>query len=104
MKGSTMSDDAAPSRREFYQALAALAAAPVASQSAAAQNQANPISAVAENLAGIAKAKYGQHLTEEQMERLKQAVLRDLYGAESLKKVPLQNGDEPSFIFRADLP
>ena len=95
-----MSDDQAPTRRQFHHSLALLAAPLLPGQAAAQDKQAS----VADQLTAIARIKYGQHLTPEQLDELKESILRDQYGNELLRKVPLKNGDEPSFVFRADLP
>ena len=94
-----------PSRREFSKQVALLAAAPVAAATAQAQQKpADPHLATAEALTEIVRQRSGKSLTEEQLALVKQGILRRLHSAELLKKVKLQNGDEPAFQFRADLP
>ena len=79
-------------------------ATPLAGPALAQEPKANARGAVVDGLMALAKAKYGQHLSAEQLEQVKQSLQRDLYGIELLHQVPLKNGDEPSFVFRADLP
>jgi hypothetical protein len=92
-----------PTRREFAQALALLAA-PVLGGSAAAQQPADPAAAPADALTELARSRYGKHLTEDDLKNVKRSIQRGQLGAELLRKVKLANGDEPAFIFTADLP
>jgi hypothetical protein len=86
-----------PTRREC---LALLAAAPLAAATPAAAQE-KPAS-VADALFAVARAKYGGHLNAEQLDEVRRAIQRDQFSAEQLRKVPLRNGDEPAFVFRAD--
>jgi hypothetical protein len=93
-----------PTRRAFHRALLTLAPLAAAGPALAQEPKANSKNGVADILLALARAKYGQHLTAEQLEQVKQSLQRDLLGIELLRQVPLRNGDEPSFVFRADLP
>ncbi len=94
------------SRRQFQQQLALLAAAPFAVGEAAdaqAQPAAEAVAATANALVEAAKAQYGKHLDEQQLQALARSVLRSLRSAEHLKKVPLRNSEAPAFLVPFDL-
>ena len=93
-------------RRQFAQTLAALAATPLAVDGVAeqAQAQADPPKVVIDALGQIARSRYGKFLTAEQLDNVKRNIARNQFTAEFLKKVKLQNSDEPAFAFRAELP
>lgn len=92
-----------PTRREFAQALAVLAAAGVAP--AAAQEAAGPSpKEYAEAVNIVIRYRFGKHLTDEQLRRVQAAALRGRASADLLKNVELANGDDPIAAFRADLP
>ncbi|HMF18076.1 MAG TPA: hypothetical protein VKE98_12765 [Gemmataceae bacterium] len=55
-------------------------------------------------LMDIIRSRYGKFLSEEQLKRVRQKILGNLSMAESLRRVPLQNSNEPALVFRADLP
>ncbi|MBY0524382.1 MAG: hypothetical protein K2R98_13330 [Gemmataceae bacterium] len=101
-------DESSPNRREFARTLAVMVAAPVVAQVSApeapAQPVGDPLAVAAEALTDIARARYGKDLTTEQVKAIKTSIYRRQSAANLLKKVKLQNGDEPSFVFRADLP
>jgi hypothetical protein len=90
------------SRREFTQLAAVAAATAGLVGTAAADEPAKP--AITEQLAveAIIRQRYGKYLTEEQIARLTRRVLGLRFNADSLKRVPLTNGDEPAVIFQAD--
>ena len=50
-------------------------------------------------LADIIKRRYGQHLSNEQIETIARDIDGDLKGAKRLHDVKLENGDEPDFTF-----
>jgi hypothetical protein len=95
--------DAIPSnRRQFAQQVAVLAAAPLALQGPAQAQQAfNP---VMEALHAIVTHRYSKYLTPAQLVQVKQSVARNQLISDELRKVKLNNNDEPAFAFRADLP
>src|SRR5207302_5587865 len=90
-------------RREFSKAVALLAAAPVAlamTPTASAQEpkpDVSPRAATATALHDILRARYGKHLSEEQLKRLRQRVTNSVAAAEAMQRVPLVNADEPAF-------
>ena len=96
-----MSEPLSPTRREFTQSLAALAAAGVTA--GAAQAQGDP-HAMGPDLIDVVKGRYGKLLTPAQLDEIKRAGARNLRLGEFLGKYKLQNGDEPAFVFRADVP
>ena len=110
------------SRRRFTKSVAAaLAAAPVALSQAGAQQrpaepkappnpqptptpappQQPPPSPVAEAYAAVARARFGEHVTAEEFERVKRDLGGNVRAAESLSKSKLKNSDEPDFVFEA---
>jgi hypothetical protein len=102
--GSSLDEDVSmndSTRRDFAKVIALAAAAPLVA--GAAQEKPKPLPA-AEALTEIVRARYGQHLTDEQISAVQASIGRTLRSGEQLKKVKLQNGDEPAFAFRADVP
>ena len=97
----------APSRREFNAALALLAVAHGGLSSAARlvadEKPPDLLTVAAEALSAATKARYGKHLTEEQLAEVQKAVKAGVFRAELLKKYPLANGDEPASAFSADV-
>jgi hypothetical protein len=97
-----------PTRRQFARKVAALAAAPVAASvsTAAAQEQAQParMATVGQALAEIIRLRHGQHLDADQLCRVAQRIDNNQRMADRLKRIPLQNGEEPAFQFTPDVP
>jgi hypothetical protein len=96
-------------RRAFHRTIGLLAAGTLglpAPEADAAQPAAeeSPRTVAAGALMDIIRSRYGKFLSEDQLKRVRQKVLGNLSIAESLRRVPLQNSDEPAFVFRADLP
>ena len=102
-------------RREFAKRLAAVAATPlvatadlaIAAETVAAQPSqapANPFAPQAEALAEVVRRRYPDHLTGEQLDAVKRGLERALRNGEALRKFDLGNGDEPAFVFNADVP
>lgn len=110
------------SRRRFAKAVAAaLVAAPVASVAAHAQTTApkepkappNPqptptaspqpqkLSPLADTYTEAARIRFGQQITPEEFERLKEELEDNVRTAERLRSFKLQNSDEPDFVFGA---
>ena len=98
-----MSENTAPSRREFAAAVALLAAAPLAALAADKKPEVDPLTAAGEALAAAARARFGKHLTAEQLVEVEKSIRAGVFRAELLKKIPLANGDEPAFAFSADV-
>lgn len=108
-------------RREFTKALAAtLAAAPVALTAAGAQTtptpeskappnpqptpaappqQPPPPSPVAAAYAEVARARFGELVTPEQLERVRRDLEGNVRAADRLRAHKLSNADEPDFVF-----
>jgi hypothetical protein len=92
-------------RRQFVKAAALAVAGPVlAETSAPAQAPAKtPRAIAAQGLTDIVRSRHGKHLTEAQLQDIQQAITRSLAGAEFLKRTPLENGDEPTASFSAEV-
>src|SRR5437868_4308328 len=88
-------------RRQFARNLALLGAAPLAATEAVAAEA--PMSP-AEALLEIVKLRYGRFLTPAQLANVQRSIQRQQQAATLMQAVPLRNGDEPAFAFRADLP
>ncbi|MGE3809510.1 MAG: twin-arginine translocation signal domain-containing protein [Gemmataceae bacterium] len=89
-------------RREFHRHLAAAGTAALAGNNAAPGQQEEP-KTDADIMAALIEARFGKHLTPEQLAKVKRSLRNDLARAEYLRRMPLKNSDEPSFLFRADL-
>jgi hypothetical protein len=107
------------SRRQFAKSVATtLIAAPLAAQLAKAQTPAkkeptappNPQqtpapqkpSPVAEAYAEVARQRFGEKWTPEQLEQVKKDVDGNVRTADRLRAIKLKNGDEPDFVFSAE--
>jgi hypothetical protein len=96
-----------PTRREFTRNLALLAATPLLAPSgvvAADEKPLDPVAATADALTEAARARFGINLPEEHVKKIRESIHRSLLVGQFMKKPKLQNGDEPAFAFRADLP
>jgi len=122
-KDTQPAGEARPSRRRFAKGVAAaLVVAPLAAAArrgdaqqptpAPAEPKAPPNpqptptpaarpSPVAEAYAEVAKARFGKHLSDEEMRRVRQGLEGNVRSAERLRTVKLQNSDEPDFVFTA---
>jgi hypothetical protein len=107
------------SRRQFAKNVsAALLSAPLAASLARAQTPAKPKepaappnpqpsptpskpSPVAEAYADVARARFGDKVTPEQMEQIRKDMEGNVTTADRLRKVKLRNEDEPDFVFNA---
>jgi hypothetical protein len=87
-----------PSRREFA-AAALLAVAGVADA-----QPPKPDDPTADATTAMLRARFGKHLTDEQLKALQGNLLGMLLTAERMKRVKLTNADEPAFTFSADVP
>jgi hypothetical protein len=85
-------------RREFGLTLAALAAGQLASDQARGQGP-DPQAVAVDALTDMVRSRHGKDLTAEQVRAIKLSIARKQYAAELLKKVKLQNSDEPVFVF-----
>ena len=117
-----------PSRRRFLKSLALGSALPVAAgvvgralaftaPPGAAPPEARPAAPPAASpaapaelspdvkaLTEVLRRRYGQHLSGDQLEALAPDLDRMVKTGERLRKVTLQNSEEPDFVFRAALP
>ena len=110
------------SRRKFAKtAVAALVAAPLARRAAPAQTppaateatappnpqptpspqQPPPPSPLALAYVEVARLRFGEKLSEEDLTRLRRDVVGNLRAADALRAVKLKNADEPDFVFSA---
>ncbi|MCE9532733.1 MAG: hypothetical protein K8T89_16675 [Planctomycetes bacterium] len=92
-----------PTRREFTKALAILsagAAVPVSLHAAAAPDA----DAFAASLETVIRYRFGKMLTDEQVKKLQAKWISRHLSGEILKRVQLDNGEDPIVAFRADLP
>ena len=64
------------------------------------QQQQKP-SPVAEAYAGVARARFDEHVTPEQFEQIKRDLEGNARAADRLRSVKLKNEDEPDFTFIA---
>ena len=58
-------------------------------------------SPAAEAYTEVVRARFGDHLTPEQLDQIKKDMDGNVRAAERLRAVKLKNGDEPDFIFSA---
>jgi hypothetical protein len=93
------------SRRAFHRQLAALAVAPVLAGTAAAQapTEAAPPTA-AQALTALVRLRHGRHLSADQLRHVGEHVAANQRAADHLARIALANGDEPAFLFSADVP
>ena len=94
------------SRRDFNKTVALLAAGAVgatAADAGPAQEKPLTLPTTSQALMDIVRSRYGKHLNEEQLKRVRQKILAGLRSADQLRKVPLKNSDEPAFLFQADV-
>jgi hypothetical protein len=91
-------------RRAFMKTAAAAVTAPLLGGAAAgAQEPAKtPLESTARALTAIVRARHGRHLSEDQLKVIQQSIARSQATAEVLKRMPLENGDEPAFAFNAE--
>jgi hypothetical protein len=97
-------------RREFAEAIAIAALAPLLTTGAgpirwtgslAAGTSAYEPSALAKALAGAIRAQYGDRLSEADLAAVTRQIETGLERADKIRKVTLGNGDEPDFVFSA---
>ena len=109
------------SRRRFAKTVAAaLVAAPLARRAAAqtppatketvappnpqptpAQQPTPPPSPLALAYVEVARLRFGEKLSEEELTRLRRDIVGNLRAADALRAVKLKNADEPDFVFSA---
>jgi hypothetical protein len=87
-------------RRRFLQTVAgASAGALVVGSEASAQDPPARGDEVARHLAEVVRLRFGPQLNEQQLRIVQQRISRSLANAETLRRTPLENGDEPAFVF-----
>jgi hypothetical protein len=116
---SNARDSERTSRRRFAKSIAAtlVAATPLAARLAEAQTPATPkeptappatpqptpapqeLSPVAAAYAEVARARFGDKLSPEQLEQVRKDLNNYVTTSDRLRAVKLKNGDEPDFIF-----
>jgi hypothetical protein len=74
------------------------ATAPPTPQPGSAPQQPSPL---AEAYAEVARVRFGEKLTPEQLEQIKKDCDGNVRTADRLRAVKLKNGDEPDFVFTA---
>ncbi|HEY9286281.1 MAG TPA: hypothetical protein VIP46_22710, partial [Pyrinomonadaceae bacterium] len=60
-----------------------------------------PPSPLALALVEVARLRFGEKLSEEDMTRLRRDIAGNLRAADALRAVKLKNADEPDFVFSA---
>jgi len=112
-------DSKQTSRRQFTKSVATtLIAAPLAASIVKAQTPTKPKEAtappnppqtptpqkpspLAEAYTEVARVRFGEHLTPEQLEQVKKDLDGNVRAADRLRAVKLKNADEPDFTFDA---
>jgi hypothetical protein len=74
------------------------ATAPPSPQPAPSPQKPSPL---AESYAEVARVRFGEKLTPEQLEQIKKDLDGNVRTAERLRAIKLKNGDEPDFVFTA---
>ncbi len=93
------------SRRQLAAAVVgAVAPAALARQDEAKKPAATPLELSASALLEIVKLRHGKQLDAARLDQVRLALVSGLQSAARLAKVSLTSGDEPAFVFQADLP
>lgn len=71
---------------------------PTPTPTTAAQQKPSP---VAEAYAEVARTRFGEYTTPEQLEQIKKDIDGNVRSAERLRAAKLKNSDEPDFVFSA---
>jgi hypothetical protein len=69
----------------------------------AAPLQTQPVSTEVQALADLIRARYGKHLDEDQLKRVRTRIEGLVRAADRLRKVTVGQ-DDPAFVFQADVP
>jgi hypothetical protein len=92
----------ATTRRKFLAAAgAAGAAALVPGTSQAAQPEEAP--SPARLLTDVVRRRFGKHLTDAQLKNIEESIAANIAGADAMKRVRLENSDEPATVFVPDV-
>lgn len=96
------------SRRDFAKRLALISTAPMlttfctTTESQTVTPQAKDIvKSKAKALSDLTQLQYGQNINKEDLPKIEAGIAHNLEIAEKLKSIKLENGDEPTTIFRA---
>lgn len=90
-------------RRGFAASLAVLAAGAGSSLAQPVKPPEINVTEV-ESLLAFTKARYGKHLSEEQLKEVGKRIAGILTSAQRMQRVKLTNADEPDVVYSADLP
>jgi hypothetical protein len=97
-----------PTRRQFNNKVAILAATPVLGAAAGAEAAPPPAQPggadAAAALTDVVRQRHGKHLTKEQLDRVRERIESQQRTAAFLRRTALTNADEPDFVFVAELP
>lgn len=97
--------DSGLSRRDFALLLGSLGSLGFVTAAEAQEEKKSPdAQAITDALEVLCRQKFGMILNEEQLKRVLRSVAARRSTGDSLKKIPLVNGDDPAAGFRADLP
>lgn len=99
-------DQEKATRRQFAKGIVLLATAPLATGRVISQETRSapePAMNPAQAFAEVLRQRYGRFLTEEQLSLVKQSLDANIRTAERLKQFKLANGDEPAFVFSAEV-
>jgi hypothetical protein len=92
-------------RREFAETFALAALAPMLGAGFSPVGLVTPADgdpgAVAEALAAVIRAQYGDRLSDAELAAVTRQIATSLEHASKVRQVPLANGDEPDFVFSA---
>jgi hypothetical protein len=69
-----------------------------------ADQKPDPIATTVDSLFAIVRARYSNFLDQDQLAKVKRSVQNGINAGERLKRFKIANGDEPSFVFQADVP
>ena len=98
-------DSFPPSRRTFAFGMASMAALGITGVGFSQEEKKIPdAKALAEAMEVVVRQRFGKILNEDQLKRVLASVLSRRSSGDSLKAHVLENGDDPSVAFRADLP
>jgi hypothetical protein len=103
----TKERDDRTNRRDFGKALAAIAATPavlIADETPAKPRPAEPTASVPDALLEVVRIRFGKQLSPEQLEAVKRSLNRQQFLANRMKQFKVKNGDEPAFVFSAEVP
>ena len=88
-------------RRDFGKALLAAPLTVALIGEATAQTPPKPSEEIAKNLAEIVRVRFGSRLKEGDLAKIQQRIQNNLFTNQLLNSVPLDNSDEPDFVFEA---